>query len=154
MNLTPEQLAESCSKAMHANDRAAHALGMEIIETRPGYAELQMTVTQAMLNGHDICHGGMIFSLADTAFAHSCNSYNKVTVASGCTIDFAAPAFLGDRLTAIAEERHQKGRTGVYDITVYNQNQQALAFFRGKSHQIRGVLVDEQSGEPVQEETN
>lgn len=139
---TPEQLAVACSNAMHANDRAAHNLGMEIIEVRPGFAELRMVVREEMLNGHDICHGGMIFSLADTAFAHACNSYNKVTVASGCTIDFAAPAFKGDTLRAVAEERHRKGRTGVYDITVYNQNQQALAFFRGKSHQINGVLVE------------
>lgn len=143
MSLSSEQMANACSQAMHANDKAAHMLDMAIIEVRPGYAHLEMTVRKDMLNGHDICHGGMIFTLADTAFAHSCNTYNKVTVASGCTIDFAAPAFEGDRLRAIAEERHRKGRTGVYDITVYNQNNEALAFFRGKSHQISGVLVDE-----------
>jgi acyl-CoA thioesterase len=143
MSLSSEQMANACSQAMHANDKTAHMLDMAIIEVRPGYAHLEMTVRKDMLNGHDICHGGMIFTLADTAFAHSCNTYNKVTVASGCTIDFAAPAFEGDRLRAIAEERHRKGRTGVYDITVYNQNNEALAFFRGKSHQISGVLVDE-----------
>ncbi|WP_136678995.1 hydroxyphenylacetyl-CoA thioesterase PaaI [Neptunomonas sp. XY-337] len=140
--MSPDQLAQACSQAMHANDRAAHALGMQIEETRPGFAKLSMVVTEPMLNGHDICHGGMIFSLADTAFAHACNSYNQVTVASGCSIDFAAPAFKGDTLTAIAEERHRKGRTGVYDITVYNQKEEAIAFFRGKSHQIKGVLVE------------
>lgn len=143
MSLSSEQMANACSQAMHANDKAAQMLDMAIVEVRPGYAHLEMTVRKDMLNGHDICHGGMIFTLADTAFAHSCNTYNKVTVASGCTIDFAAPAFEGDRLRAIAEERHRKGRTGVYDITVYNQNNEALAFFRGKSHQISGVLVDE-----------
>jgi len=148
MSMTAEQIATQCSVAMHANDKAAHALGMDIIETRPGYARMEMTIRKDMLNGHDICHGGMIFSLADTAFAHSCNSYNNITVASGCTIDFAAPAFEGDRLVAIAEERHRKGRTGVYDITVYNQNDDAIAFFRGKSHQIKGVLIDE-SGNPA-----
>ena len=142
-DMTADQLAHACSIAMHENDHAAKALGMEIIETRAGFAHLEMVVRKDMLNGHAICHGGMIFTLADTSFAHACNSYNKVTVASGCTIDFAAPGFEGDRLKAIAEERHRKGRTGVYDITVYNQKDQALAFFRGKSHQINGVLVDD-----------
>ncbi len=148
-HMTPDQLAKACSTAMHENDHAAQALGMEIVETRTGYAHLEMTVRKDMLNGHAICHGGMIFTLADTAFAHSCNSYNKVTVASGCTIDFVAPGFEGDRLKAVAQERHRKGRTGVYDITVYNQKDEALAFFRGKSHQINGVLVDV-SEEPAQ----
>lgn len=150
MSLTPEALASACSQAMHAGDKAAQALGMEIIQSGPGFAHLEMTVTEAMLNGHAICHGGMIFSLADTAFAHACNSYNRVTVASGCTIDYAAPAFKGDRLRAIAQERHRKGRTGVYDVTIYNQKDEALAYFRGKSHQISGVLVEEAEGSPAQ----
>lgn len=153
MKLNPEQLAKACSKAMHANDLAAQMLAMDIIHSAPGSAELQMTVRQDMLNGHAICHGGIIYSLADTAFAHACNSYNKVTVAAGCSIEYAAPAHEGDRLRAVAQERHRRGRTGVYDITVYNQDNKILALFRGKSHQIHGELVDE-DGQPLNKGDN
>lgn len=141
--MTPEQLAVACSEAMHTTDYAAQGLEISIDETRPGYARLSMTVRKDMLNGHGMCHGGFIFALSDTAFAHSCNSYNKVTVASGCSIEYVAPGFLGDRLTAVAQERQRKGRTGVYDITVYNQNNDELAFFRGKSYQIKGSVIPE-----------
>ncbi|MBV0931850.1 hydroxyphenylacetyl-CoA thioesterase PaaI [Marinobacterium weihaiense] len=142
-DMTPEQLAVASSNAMHANDHAAKGLNIQIDEIRPGYARLSMKVRKDMLNGHDICHGGFIFTLSDTAFAHACNSYNKVTVASGCSIEFVAPGFLDDTLTAVAQERQRKGRTGVYDITVYNQNNEELAFFRGKSYQIKGTLLPE-----------
>lgn len=144
-DMTPEQLAAACSEAMHQTDYAAQGLEISIDETRPGYARLSMTVRQDMLNGHGICHGGFIFTLSDTAFAHACNSYNRVTVASGCSIEYVAPGFLGDRLTAVAQERQRKGRTGVYDITVYNQNNEELAFFRGKSYQIKGHLIPEEA---------
>lgn len=144
-NMTPEQLAAACSEAMHQTDYAAQGLEISIDETRPGYARLSMTIRQDMLNGHGMCHGGFIFTLSDTAFAHACNSYNRVTVASGCSIEYVAPGFLGDRLTAVAQERQRKGRTGVYDITVYNQNNEELAFFRGKSYQIKGSLVPEEA---------
>ncbi|GAA0785421.1 hydroxyphenylacetyl-CoA thioesterase PaaI [Marinobacterium sediminicola] len=128
---------------MHETDYAAQGLCIEIEETRPGYARLSMKVRKDMLNGHGMCHGGFIFALSDTAFAHACNSYNKVTVASGCSIEYVAPGFLDDTLTAVAQERQRKGRTGVYDITVYNQNNEELAFFRGKSYQIKGTLLPE-----------
>ncbi len=141
--MTPQQLAEASSAAMHENDHAAQGLDIQIEETRPGYARLSMKVRKDMLNGHAMCHGGFIFTLSDTAFAHACNSYNKVTVASGCSIEFVAPGFLDDTLTAVAEERQRKGRTGVYDITVFNQNNEELAFFRGKSYQIKGTLLPE-----------
>ncbi|MBR9828195.1 MAG: hydroxyphenylacetyl-CoA thioesterase PaaI [Oceanospirillales bacterium] len=141
--MTPEQLAEASSAAMHENDHAAKGLNIQIEETRPGYARLSMKIRKDMLNGHGMCHGGFIFALSDTAFAHACNSYNKVTVASGCSIEFVAPGFLDDTLTAVAQERQRKGRTGVYDITVYNQNNEELAFFRGKSYQIKGTLLPE-----------
>lgn len=137
------QLAQACSDSMHSRDHAAQALGMEIVEVRPGYARLTMTVRKDMLNGHNICHGGMIFTLSDTAFAHSCNSYNKVTVASGCSIDYMAPGYEGDLLTAEAVERSRSGRTGVYDITVTNQRGETLALFRGKSYQIKGSVLPE-----------
>ena len=100
-----------------------------------------MEITQDMVNGHGICHGGMIFTLADTAFAHACNNTNHNTVASGCNIDYVGPGRLGDVLTADAVERSQAGRTGVYDITVTNQDGKNIAFFRGKSYRIHGHLV-------------
>ncbi|MGB0468590.1 MAG: hydroxyphenylacetyl-CoA thioesterase PaaI [Pontibacterium sp.] len=141
--LNAQQLAEACSASMHSRDFAAQALGIKVCEVSPGYAKLSMTVRKDMLNGHNMCHGGFIFTLSDTAFAHACNSYNKVTVASGCTIDFTAPGFEGDVLTAEAKERARKGRTGIYDITVTNQKGEELALFRGKSHQIQGTVLSE-----------
>ena len=101
-----------------------------------------MTVRADMLNGHAICHGGFIFTLADSAFAFACNSYNLTTVASGCSIDFLAPAREGDVLTAIGQERNVSGRTGVYDIEVRNQTGNTIALFRGKSYRIKGHIVE------------
>ncbi len=138
-----EALARRVADAMWANDRASHALGMRILDAGPGTARLTMTVRRDMLNGHDICHGGFIFTLADSAFAYACNSYNLVTVASGCSIDFLAPAREGDELTAHAHERSASGRTGVYDIEITNQRGDKIALFRGKSYRIKGHVVDE-----------
>ena len=101
-----------------------------------------MTVRTDMLNGHAICHGGFIFTLADSAFAFACNSYNLTTVASGCSIDFIAPAREGDLLTAIAHERSVSGRTGVYDIEVKNQRRETIAYFRGRSYRIKGHVIE------------
>jgi len=142
--MTPEALAKACSKAMHADDHTAQALGIDIIETTPGKAKLSMKVRKDMVNGHAICHGGMIFTLCDTAFAHACNNTNHITVASGCTIDFLAPAYQDQVLTAVACERSRSGRTGVYDVEVFNSEQKLLAVFRGKSYQLHGHLVDSQ----------
>ncbi|MGH8713161.1 MAG: hydroxyphenylacetyl-CoA thioesterase PaaI [Casimicrobiaceae bacterium] len=137
-----QQLAERVAQSMYARDRASQALGMRIIRVGPGRAELSMRVRADMLNGHRTCHGGFIFSLADSAFAFACNSYNLTTVASGCTIEFVAPAREDDMLTAIAQERSASGRTGVYDIEVTNQDGAAIAFFRGKSYRIKGHVLD------------
>ena len=139
--MTPEQLAQACSTTMHADDHTAKWLGLEIITTLPGKATINMQVTQNMANGHGICHGGMIFTLCDTTFAHACNNTNHKTVASGCSIDYLAPAKVGDVLTANAKERSRSGRTGVYDVDVQNQDGMLLAVFRGKSYQIKGNLV-------------
>ena len=128
---------------MFAADRASRGLGMRIASVGPGQATLTMTVRDDMLNGHEICHGGFIFTLADSAFAYACNSYNLSTVASGCSIDFVAPAREGDVLTARAAERSAAGRTGVYDIDVVNQRGETVALFRGKSYRIKGHVVDE-----------
>jgi len=135
--------AERAAQAMWASDRASQGLGMIIDAVGPGFARLSMTVRPEMLNGHDICHGGFIFSLADSAFAFACNSYNLVTVASGCSIDFVAPAREGDRLVAHARERSLAGRTGVYDIDVVNQRGEVVALFRGKSYRIKGHVAPE-----------
>jgi acyl-CoA thioesterase len=140
---TPQQLAERVAATMFANDRASQALGMRIASVLPGRAELTMTVRDDMLNGHAICHGGFIFALADSTFAFACNSYNRNTVAQGCSIDYLAPAHAGDVLHAVGVERSRGGRTGVYDIEVRNQNGRTVALFRGKSYRIDGHVVDE-----------
>lgn len=139
----PQALAEAVAEGMYAKDPATQGLGMRVIEVAPGYAKLTMTVRGDMLNGHRTCHGGFIFALADSAFAFSCNSRNVATVASGCTIDFLAPGFEGDVLTAQAQERSLAGRTGVYDITVTNQEGRAVAIFRGRSYRIKGQVIGE-----------
>lgn len=137
-----QALAERVTAAMYERDRASKALGMKVAKAGPGHAELTMPVRADMLNGHAICHGGFIFALADSAFAYACNSYNLATVASGCVIDFIAPAREGDVLTAVAQERSASGRTGVYDIEVHNQRGEKIAFFRGKSYRIKGHVID------------
>lgn len=136
-----EQLALDCASAMWERDRACQNLGMRVESVRPGYALVSMTVTGNMVNGHHICHGGLIFTLADSAFAYSCNSYNQNTVASGCSIDFLAPAMEGDVLQAEAMERSRSGRTGVYDITVRIVGGKTVALFRGKSYRIEGEVI-------------
>jgi acyl-CoA thioesterase len=138
-----QALAERVAAGMYARDRASQAMGMQIAAIGPGYAELTMTVRADMLNGHAICHGGFIFTLADSAFAFACNSYNLTTVASGCAIDFVAPAREGDVLAAMARERSVSGRTGVYDIEVTNQRGETVAYFRGKSYRIKGHVVED-----------
>jgi acyl-CoA thioesterase len=134
----PQAVAEAAARAMYAQDRASQALGMRILEIRPGYARLAMTVREDMVNGHMICHGGLIFTLADSAFAFACNTYDVVTVASSGSVEFLLPTRLGDELTAIAEERSRAKRTGVYDVAVRNQRGECVAMFRGRSHEIGG----------------
>ena len=140
-----QALAERVADAMYPRDRASQSLGIKVAKVGPGHAELTMTVRADMLNGHAICHGGFIFTLADSAFAFACNSYNLNTVASGCAIEFLAPAREGDVLTAAARERSMAGRTGVYDIDVANQRGETIALFRGKSYRIKGHIIDEEA---------
>ncbi|HKU16437.1 MAG TPA: hydroxyphenylacetyl-CoA thioesterase PaaI [Steroidobacteraceae bacterium] len=137
----PQAVAEASASAMYAQDSASRALGMRIREIRPGYACLAMAVRADMVNGHEICHGGLIFTLADSAFAFACNTYDLVTVAASGSIEFLLPARLGDELIAIAEERSRSRRTGVYDVTVRNQRGESVAMFRGRSHEIGGAIV-------------
>lgn len=135
------QLAQDATNAMWSRDHAAQALGIAIADVTPGTSRLTMLVRQDMVNGHAICHGGMLFTLADTAFAYACNSYNRNTVASACHIDFLTPAHLGDTLVAEAVERSQSGRTGVYDVTVSTAAGKTVALFRGKSYRIQGEVM-------------
>ncbi|MBV8538303.1 MAG: hydroxyphenylacetyl-CoA thioesterase PaaI [Alphaproteobacteria bacterium] len=139
--MTPQAIAEAAAQAMWAADRASQALGMELVSVGPGRATLRMTVRPDMCNGYHLCHGGMIFSLADSAFAFACNSHNKVTVANNCSVAFLTSARTGDVLTAEAIERHRGGRSGVYDVTVTDQAGRTIAVFRGHSTQIKGELV-------------
>ncbi len=140
----PQELAEAVGREMYRKDRTSQFLRITLDEIRPGYARMTMKVMEDMVNGHDMCHGGFIFTLADSAFAYSCNSHNHNAVASGCTIEYLAPAHAGDVLTAIGEERALAGRSGVYDIEVRNQDGKRIALFRGKSHRITGELVKPQ----------
>jgi acyl-CoA thioesterase len=145
-DVSPEHaqaLAERVGESMFASDRASRGLGMRVASIGPGRAEMTMTVREDMLNGHAICHGGFIFLLADSTFAFACNSHNRNTVAQGCSIDYLAPAHLGDVLHAFGVERSRTGRTGVYDIEVRNQHGKTIALFRGKSYRIDGHVVDD-----------
>lgn len=138
-----DQLAQRCAKYMYENDAASQALGIELMQIKCGGAIAVMVVKGSMLNGLKTCHGGQIFSLADSTFAFACNSHNKLAVALSCTIDFVNPAFEGDTLTATAEELHQGGRSGVYQIKVTNQNQQLIAIFKGNSARIKRSVLPE-----------
>ena len=137
----PQALASATAHAMWQRDRTAQALAMRIEHIAPGHATLSMPVRSDMVNGHHICHGGMIFTLADTAFAYACNSYNQTTVASACHVDFIAPAKEHEVLHAEAIERSASGRTGVYDVTVRTAEGKLIALFRGKSHRIGGEVI-------------
>ena len=140
--LNPDALAHQVGVSMFAADTATRdTMGMELLFCKPGHASLRMTVTDKHLNGHQMCHGGFIFTLADSTFAFACNSHNKATVASAASIDFLKPAHAGDVLTCVGEEQVMSGRHGVYDMTVRNQHEQVIALFRGKSAQIQGLVV-------------
>ncbi len=145
MQRDPQVIAEAVRDRMFANDRASKLLGMRIDAIGPGTATLSMAVRDEMLNGFDICHGGFITTLADSAFAFACNSHNELTVASGISIDIVAPGRAGDVLTARAAEVTKAGRTGVYDVDVTNQRGERVAIFRGRSYTIKGKpVVDEE----------
>ena len=134
-------LARASAEAMWADDAASRGLGMRLVSVEPGHAVLAMTVTEAMVNGHKNCHGGFIFTLADSALAFACNSYNQRAVAHHCAITFVVPAQLGDRLEARAVERSRVGRSAIYDVTVTREPGQVIAEFRGHSRTIEGELV-------------
>jgi acyl-CoA thioesterase len=135
---SPEnRTAAAVGEAMFARDTASRALGMALEEVRPGYARMRMPVRSDMLNGHGICHGGLVFALADSAFAFACNSHGVITVAAGCSIEFLDPAREGDELVAVAEERFREARNGVYDVEVRREDGGLVATFRGRSASTR-----------------
>ena len=140
-NVAAGELPARVAQAMLERDAATRNLGIKLENVGRGSARLSMDIRREMLNGHDICHGGYIFTLADSTFAFACNSYNHNTVASGCSIEFVAPVHFGDALTATAEERSLSGRTGTYDVTVTNQHGRTVALFRGKSYRVKGQVI-------------
>jgi len=133
----PQALAERSAAAMYDADRASQHLDIRIEQVAPGRATARMQVRDTMINGHDICHGGYVFLLADTAFAFACNTYGPVTVAAACDVVFLGPARLGDELIAEATERHRFGRSGIYDVTVRRPDATVIAEFRGHSRTLR-----------------
>lgn len=129
-----DELSARCARSMFDNDAATRSFGIRITENGPGTATATMTVTDSMLNGFGVCHGGFLFALADSAFAYACNSYNRLTLAAGGSIEFLRPAQSGDALTASAEERSLGRRSGIYDVSICNQHGDRIALFRGRSH--------------------
>lgn len=144
-NNEAQQLAESCAAALYQRDAATRALGMQLHSVAPGKACISMQIRADMLQGHNSCHGGYLFTLADSAFAFACNTYNEATVGIGCSIDYVAPAFLDDVLTAQAVELSRSGRTGNYDVRIENQDGQLIALFHGKSYRVRGTLIEQET---------
>ena len=139
-----KDLAARVGQGMFAEDVASRdTMGMELICCEPGRAVMRMAIKPLHLNGHQICHGGFIFTLADSTFAFACNSHNRVTVAAGCSIEFLKPGQLGDVLTCEGLEQVLQGRHGIYDMRVSNQRGEVVAMFRGKSAQIQGTVIPE-----------
>jgi acyl-CoA thioesterase len=142
MSADEQRLAEQVSEVLLAQDRTSRGLGIKLEEVHPGYARMSMVVRPDMTNGHRIGHGGMIFTLADSAFAFACNSRNESNVAATASIDFLAPSHEGDELTAVATEVWRSRRSGIYEITVTNQKSERIALFRGRSARIEGRVVN------------
>ena len=141
-----ERLAEAVGRSMLADDAASRGLGMVLEEIAPGRARMRMLVRHDMINGHELCHGGLIFALADSAFAFACNAGNRVTVAASAEIHFVSPARKGEMLRADAQERAQGGRSGVYDVEVTEADSGRLvALFRARAHRLEGQVVAEEA---------
>ena len=142
--MTPESRAKRSAETMWAADKASKWLGMSLDQVGPGTCRMSLTVEEHHCNGHLICHGGYIFTLADSTFAFACNSYNQSAVAQHNDITFCAPGRLGDVLTANAVEVTRAGRSGVYDVTVTNQDGTVIAVMRGNSRTIKGTNFPEE----------
>lgn len=143
--ISGQERAERSRDAMWNTDKASRWLGMECTRIAPGEAEITMKVEPHHCNGHETCHGGVSYALADTAFAFACNSYNKIAVAQHNSITYIAPGYEGDLLTAHAIERSKSGRSGIYDVSITNQMGVLIAEFRGGSRIIHGQHFDEEN---------
>lgn len=139
--MSPEEIAERSAELIERDDRASRWLGFEREEVRPGYARMTLRVSDHMVNAQNVCHGGIVFALADSSFGYACNTHNQRALAASCTIDFLAPAHAGDRLTAEAAEVARAGRSSLYDVRVTNQHRQTVALFRGKAASVKGHWV-------------
>lgn len=142
--MTPEERARKSAECMHSNDNSTKWAGISIDEVRPGWAQASMPVEDHHLNGHHVCHGGLIFMLADTAFAFACNSYNTNVLAQLGSITFLSPGQKGETLVAEAVEQTRAGRSGIYDVTVTGGDGRKVAMFRGHSRQIPGTHFEEE----------
>lgn len=137
----PQELARAATRSMYARDRASQHLGIKLDEIRPGYARMSMTVVDWMLQGHDVCHGGLMFALADTAMAFASNSHNESHIALNANIDFLRPAQVGDTLVAEAVEDNRTRRTGMYNVSIVNADGQTLCYFRGRTYGVGGPVL-------------
>ena len=140
-----DQLAKQCARTLFERDVASQHLGMSLLFSAPGQSTVQMRVDHFMLQGHKTCHGGYLFTLADSAFAFACNTYDQPTVAQGCSIDYVAPAYFGDLLTAHCVEKSRGGRTGNYDVEIRNQDAQLIVLFHGKSYRLNGEILSKEN---------
>ena len=140
--MNKQALAERIAGVIEREDRASRFLGMRLDEVKPGAARLSMRVSADMVNAQRVCHGGLIFSLADSSFGYACNTHNHRALAASCTIDFLAPAQIGDELSAEATEVARAGRTSVYDVRVTNQHGELVALFRGKAATVKGTWIE------------
>jgi len=140
--MSAQDIAERCAAIMRDADASQKLLGIDLVSVMPGAAVLSMTVTAAHLNGHGLCHGGFIYTLADAAFAYACNSRNQNTLAQHCSITYLAPGQVNDVLTASAKEVSLQGRSGIYDVVVADSKEIAIAHFRGHSRTIAGAVFD------------
>jgi acyl-CoA thioesterase len=141
--MDPLERAQRCATTIFANDRASQALGIKVEVTVPGSSVARMSVREDMLNGFDICHGGLVFALADTALAFACNAYNRLTVVGSGAMDFIRPAVLGDELRAVAQEDYRGRRNGFYTVEIRNQNDDLVALFRARAVARDETLFDE-----------
>ena len=138
------ELAQKCADVMWQADQCSQGLGMQLLEVGPGFATLNMKVRADMLNGQKICHGGLMFTLADSAFAFACNAYNQFAVAQHCSVSFLKPVYENEVLTAVAAERFREKRSGIYDVVVSNAEGSVVAEFRGLSRTVRGQHLPDQ----------
>ncbi|SMX51093.1 hydroxyphenylacetyl-CoA thioesterase PaaI [Actibacterium lipolyticum] len=143
MGISAKERAERSAEAMWRDDGASQWVGLELLGVDEGFARIALVVQAHHANGHGMCHGGVIFTLADSAFAFACNSYNQVTVAQHNSITYIAPGRVGDRLIATATEVSRTGRSGIYDVSVHDPEEKLIASFRGLSRTIGGALFEE-----------